>query len=83
MTVSAAFNRHQVRYVIIGAFAAIAQQGPIPAIRDTDPTPEASPENLARLSLALEELDARIGIEAAPEGPPSSHDATSLAAADV
>jgi hypothetical protein len=72
-----------VRYVIIGAFAAIAQQAPIPAIRDIDLTPEASQENLARLSLALKELDARIGTEAAPEGPPFSHDATSLAAADV
>ena len=27
----AALNRHQVRYVVIGAFAAIAQQAPIPA----------------------------------------------------
>ena len=83
MTVSAAFNRHQVRYVIIGAFAAIAQQAPIPATRDIGLTPEASQENLARLSLALKELGARIRTEAAPEGPPFSHDATSLAAADV
>ena len=45
----AALNRHQVRYVIIGAFAAIAQQAPIPATRDIDLTPEASQENLARL----------------------------------
>ena len=63
----AALNRHQVRYVIIGAFAAIAQQAPIPATRDIDLTPEASPENLARLSLALEELGARIRTEAVPE----------------
>ncbi len=83
MTVSAAFNRHQVRYVIIGAFAAMAQQAPIPATPDIDLTPEASQENLARLSLALKELGARIRSEAAPEGPPFSHDATSLAAADV
>jgi hypothetical protein len=41
----AALNRHQVRYVIIGAFAAIAQQAPIPATRDIDLTPEASQEN--------------------------------------
>lgn len=33
-------NRHQVRYVIIGAYAAIAQQAPIPATRDIDLTPE-------------------------------------------
>ncbi len=72
-----------MRCVIIGAFAAIAQQAPIPATRDIDLTPEASQENLARLSLALKELGARIRTEAVPEGPPFSHDATSLAAADV
>ena len=32
----AVLNRHQVRYVVIGAFAAIAQQAPIPATRDID-----------------------------------------------
>jgi hypothetical protein len=79
----AALNRHQVRYVVIGAFAAIAQQAPIPATRDIDLTPEASPENLARLSLALRELGARVRTEAAPGGLPFSHDATSLAASEV
>jgi hypothetical protein len=79
----AALNRHQVRYVIIGAFAAIAQQAPIPATRDIDLTPDASQENLARLSLALTELGARTRTEAVPDGLPFSHDATSLAAADV
>ena len=79
----AALNRNQVRYVIIGAFAAIAQQAPIPATRDIDFTPEASQENLARLSRALTELGARIRAEAAPHGLPFSHDAVSLAAAEV
>jgi hypothetical protein len=79
----AALNRHQVRYVIIGAFAAIAQQAPIPATRDIDLTPEASPQNLTRLSLALRELGARVRTEAIPGGLPFSHDATSLAAAEV
>jgi hypothetical protein len=79
----AAFNRHQVRYVVIGAFAAIAQQAPIPATRDIDLTPEASQENLARLSLALKELGARIRTEGVPDGPPFSHDATSPAAAEM
>jgi hypothetical protein len=79
----AALNRQQVRYVVIGAFAAIAQQAPIPATRDIDLTPEASEENLARLSLALKELGARIRTEAVPGGLPFSHDATSLAAAEV
>ena len=79
----AALNRHKVRYVIIGAFAAIAQQAPIPATRDIDVTPEASQENLNRLSLALRELGARIRTETVPEGLPFSHDAASLASADV
>lgn len=79
----AALNRHHVRYVVIGAFAAIAQQAPIPATRDIDITPDATAGNLERLSRALTELDARIRTEAAPEGLPFGHDATSLAAAEV
>src|ERR1700730_12140652 len=79
----AALNRHQVRYVIIGAFAAIAQQAPIPATRDIDLTTETSQENLARIWLPLKELGARIRTKAIPDGLPFSHDATSLAAADV
>jgi hypothetical protein len=79
----AALNRNQVRYVVIGAYAAIAQQAPIPATRDIDVTPEASQENLARLSRALIDLDARIRTEAVPDGLPFGHDAASLAAAEV
>jgi hypothetical protein len=79
----ASLNRYHVRYVIIGAFAAIAQQAPIPATRDIDVTPEASQENLARLSQALIDLGARIRTEAVPDGLPFSHDASSLAAAEV
>jgi hypothetical protein len=79
----ASLNRHQVRYVIVGAFAAIAQQAPIPATRDIDVTPEASQENLAQLSQALTDLGARIRTEAVPQGVPFSHDAASLAAAEV
>lgn len=79
----AALNRNQVRYVVIGAFAAIAQQAPIPATRDIDFTPEASQENLARLSRALADLDARIRTDAVPEGLPFGHDAASLAAAEM
>lgn len=78
-----ALNRNQVRYVVIGAYAAIAQQAPIPATRDIDFTPEASQENLARLSLALRDLSARIRTEAVPEGLPFGHDAASLGAAET
>ncbi len=81
--IAAALNRHQVRYVVIGAFAAIAQQAPIPATRDIDFTPEDGAENLARLSHALTDLGARIRTEAVPEGLPFSHNATSLAAAET
>jgi hypothetical protein len=79
----AVLNRHKVRYVVIGAFAAIAQQAPIPATRDIDITPDATAENLTRLSKALAELGARIRTEATPEGLPFGHDATSLGAAEV
>jgi hypothetical protein len=79
----ASLNRHLVRYVIIGAFAAIAQQAPIPATRDIDITPEASRENLARLSEALTDLGARIRTEAVPGGVAFRHDAASLGAAEV
>jgi len=80
--IAESLNRHQVRYVIIGAFAAIAQQAPIPATRDIDITPEASQENLARLSQALTDLGARIRTEAVPEGVAFGHDAASLGAAE-
>ena len=77
------FNRHQVEYVVIGAFAALAQQAPIPATRDIDLTPNASIENLARLSHALNELDARIRVEGLPEGLAFDHDGTSLGRAQI
>ena len=71
-------NRHAVEYVVIGAFAAIAQHAPIPATRDIDLTPSASSENLSRLSAALHELDARIRADGAPVGLPFDHDGPSL-----
>jgi len=74
-------NRHGVRYVVIGAFAAIAQQAPIPPTRDIDLTPENSRVNLNRLSAALTELGARIRTESVPEGVPFAHDGASLKSA--
>ena len=79
----AELNRHGVRYVVIGAFAAIAQQAPIPATRDIDLTPETTTDNLDRLSLALKALGARIRTDAASEGLPFDHDGNSLARAEV
>jgi len=61
-------NRHRVRYVVIGAFAAIAQGAPLGATYDIDFTPSRTAENLTRLSSALSELDARIRVAEIPEG---------------
>jgi hypothetical protein len=71
-------NKHGVRYVVIGAFAAIAQRAPIPPTRDIDFTPEASRGNLERLSAALKELKARIRTDAVSGGLAFDHDGASL-----
>jgi len=76
-------NRHNVKFVVIGAFAAIAQHAPIPATRDIDLTTDSSLENLTRLSAALKELGARIRTDAVDEGLPFNHDGRSLAASSV
>lgn len=77
------FNRHAVRYVVIGAFAALAQQAPIDPTRDIDFTPETTQANLRRLSAALKELGARIRTSAVEGGLTFDHDATLLARASV
>jgi hypothetical protein len=77
------FNRHRVRYVVIGAFAALAQQAPIEPTRDIDFTPARTHENLRRLSAALKELSARIRTPGVEEGLPFDHDAASLRRATV
>jgi hypothetical protein len=75
-------NRHDVHFVVIGAFAAIAQQAPIAATRDIDLTPETTFDNLNRLSDALKELEAQIRTDAVDGGLPFDHDGKSLARAD-
>lgn len=72
-------NRHGVRYLVIGAFAAIAQGVPLDPTEDVDLTPDRDAENLARLSTALNELGARIRTAGVEEGLGFSHDANSLA----
>jgi hypothetical protein len=76
-------NRHGVRYVVIGAYAAIAQQAPIRATRDIDLTPDVTTDNLERLSAALKDLGARIRVDGNPEGLPFDHDGRSLGASSV
>lgn len=60
-----------VHFVVIGGMAGIAHGSPFPTA-DVDITPRREPENLARLSAALTQLEARIRT-----------DAESLAAAGV
>lgn len=79
----AVLNRQGVRYVVIGAFAAIAHGAPIDATYDIDVTPHRDPQNLQRLSQALSDLDARIRVNDLEEGLPFAHDASSLARMDV
>jgi hypothetical protein len=60
-------DRHGVRYVVIGAVAAIAQGYPLNT-GDLDLTPARDPENLTRLAAALAEMDARLRIPNDPAG---------------
>lgn len=79
----AALNNRGVRYVVIGAFAAIAQGAPIEATYDIDVTPQRDPANLERLSLALRDLHASIRVDDVEEGLSFSHDANSLGRMDM
>lgn len=76
-------ERHGVQYVVIGAFAAIAQHAPIAPTRDIDFTPNETTANLHRLSAALDELDARVRTDSVVGGLPFDHDAKSLRRATV
>lgn len=58
-----ALERHEVRYVIVGGFAAIVHGAPLPTY-DVDITPERSRKNAGALFAALADLDAL----ALPEG---------------
>ena len=70
-------HRHDVRYVVIGGFAATAYGSHLPTT-DVAITPERTRENLSRLSSALLEMNARIRAEAVPQELSSAHDGASL-----
>lgn len=55
----ATLNRHRVKYVVIGGFAAILRGLPSVTI-DVDIVPETSPANVDRLARALKELKAKL-----------------------
>lgn len=74
-----ALEAHHVRYVVIGAIAAIAAGAPI-LTTDLDVTPSRSGENLERLALALRDLDAKL--RSVPDGLPFPIEAEMLATAE-
>lgn len=76
-----ALEAHHVRYVVIGAIAAIAAGAPI-LTTDLDVTPARSQENLERLALALRDLDAKLRTPSDPQGIPFPIEADLLATAD-
>ena len=74
-------RRHDVRFVLIGGFAANVHGSPL-LTSDVDITPQETPDNLARLSAALTDLEARVRAEGV-EPLPFRHDAESLAAGRI
>ncbi len=70
-TIVEALARHDIRYVVIGGFAAELHGVAIPPTRDIDVTPAATEDNLANLARALQELHARFRV---PDGPPEGVD---------
>ena len=51
-------NKHEVEYIVVGGVAAVIQGAPITTF-DLDALVRISDDNASRLSLALDELDAR------------------------
>jgi hypothetical protein len=60
-----AFQRHGVRFVVIGGVAAIAHGSPLPT-QDFDVTPDRRSDNLEALAAALVDLGAKLRT---PQGP--------------
>ncbi|MFN2523022.1 MAG: hypothetical protein ABR614_06895 [Mycobacteriales bacterium] len=78
----AALERQEVRFLVIGGFAAIVHGSPL-LTNDVDVVPDDERDNLTRLSAALTELDAKIRAAELDEPLPFNHDATSLAAGRI
>lgn len=74
-----ALARRDVRFVLIGGFAAVIHGSPY-LTTDVDIVPDRSDGNLDRLSSALTDLQAKVWTDEEPEGVSFAHDATSLSA---
>jgi hypothetical protein len=77
----AALVGHGVDFVLVGGFAARVHGSPL-LTNDVDIVPRNDPENLACLSAALTDLDAKVRAEGV-EPLPFSHSAESLASARI
>jgi len=75
------FNRHGVRYIVIGGYAAGLLGAPV-MTNDIDICYERSPGNLDRLASALSELHARLRVPGVDEELPFLLDGRTLAAGD-
>jgi hypothetical protein len=75
-------ERHGVRYVVIGALAAVAAGAPL-VTEDLDVTPASDAENLGRLAGALADLDARLRTPQDEAGVAFPHDPQMLKTANV
>jgi hypothetical protein len=80
--IMAVLAKHQVSCVYIGGAAAVLQGSPLPT-EDVDIVPENDRENWARLSKALNQLDAKVRAVERDEPLPFNHDADSLAATRI
>lgn len=58
---------HGVEYVVVGGMAAVIHGSPMATV-DADVVPSTDPDNLARLAVALEDLEARIRTPDDPDG---------------
>jgi len=75
-------HRHEVRYVLIGGLAATLYGSPL-TTADADLCPAGDPTNLARLSAALQDLDARVYSADSPRGLRFDIAAETLAQANI
>jgi hypothetical protein len=75
-------DRHEVRYVVIGAQAAVIHGVPL-ITEDLDVTPARDRENLERLAEALAEIEPRIRTASDPDGVPFPVEAELLATAET
>lgn len=75
-------GEHDVRFVLIGGFAAVIHGSPY-VTTDIDVVPSPERENLGRLSGALKAMNAKVWTASEPDGVPFDHDAASIADARV